>query len=385
MADSDADYFRSKAVTDRDAVDHFNREHENAYAGMPPVNVLLAGPTGAGKSTLVNAVLRRPVAKTGRGRPVTEDIEAWSVGGVPVTIYDTPGLELNERTTDAAKRIVKFVEKQLKKAPDEHPHVFWYCVHAQGNRFLDVEADFIKAVSRLLPSIVVLTQCLGSADEDAKEFSAVVRSLLDEHNAEVTSSSPIRTLALERKIGPHQYEPFGLRELVDTTYDLLPEAVKRAFSNAQGVDLELKRREGHKIVAQHSGIAAAIGAVPIPIPDAGPLLAVQGAMLARITVAMGVEFDEATRKFLIRGVLGGTTLAQIGRQAASMLLKAIPGLGAAINATVAAALTAALGEAYIALCIEYIRRQQAGQPMPQAEMLDLLLDEFKRNYKRKKG
>ena len=65
-----------------------------------------------------------------------------------------------------------------------------------------------------------------------------------------------------------------------------------AFSNAQGIDLDLKRREGHKVVVQHTTMAAGIGAVPIPIPDAGPLLAIQGTMLARITAAMGVEFDE---------------------------------------------------------------------------------------------
>jgi uncharacterized protein (DUF697 family) len=383
MADRKIEYFRSSEVAGRDPVEHFDREQKAAYEGMPPVNVLIAGPTGVGKSTLVNAVLRKPVAKTGRGRPVTEDIKAWSVDGVPITIFDTPGLELNEKTADAAKRIAKFVKKQLKKPPEEHPHVFWYCLHAQGNRFLDVEADFIKTVSGLLPTLVVLTQCLGPEDDDAKEFAGVVRSLLDEHAADVTASSPLLTLAAERRIGTQQYETFGLRAVVDETYEVLPEGVRRAFSNAQGVDLELKRREGHKIVAQHSGFAAAIGAVPIPIPDAGPLLAVQGTMLARITVAMGVEFDEATRNFLIKGVLGTGALVQIGRQAASMLLKLVPGVGSAINATVAAALTAALGEAYVALCVEYIRRQQAGKPMPDSEMLDLLLSEFKRSYKRK--
>ena len=216
-----------------------------------------------------------------------------------------------------------------------------------------------------------------------QDFARVVRQLLDGHDADVSKSSPLRSLALPRRVGTVAYEPFGLTDLVATTYDMLPEAVKRAFLNAQGVDLELKRREARKIVIQHTSTAAAIGAVPIPIPDAGPLLAVQGAMLARITVATGVEFDEATRNFLIRGVLGGTAIAQIGRQAASMLLKAVPGLGSVINASVAAAMTAALGEAYIALCIEYVHRQRSGKPMPETEMLEMLMNEFKRSYRRK--
>jgi uncharacterized protein (DUF697 family)/predicted GTPase len=378
-----SDYFRSPAVTDRDPVDHYDREHAAALAGMPPVNVLIAGPTGAGKSTLINSILRQPVAKTGKGRPVTRHITAWTVPGMPLTVYDTPGLELNEKISDVTKQAVKFVREQQKGPPAEHLHVFWYCSLSHSNRFLDAEAEFIEAVSALLgPSIVVLTQCLGPEDEEALEFRTVVRGLLDQHRARVTPSSPLLTLAQPRRVGGVTFEPFGLSELVAETYQLLPEAVRRAFSNAQGIDLELKRREARKVVVQHSGVAASIGAVPIPIPDAGPLLAVQGAMLARINVAMGVEFDDATRSFLVKGVLGTGAIVTIGRQAASMLLKAIPGLGSAINATVAAALTAALGEAYIALCIEYVRRQQAGKPMPGAEMLDLLMSEYKRNYRR---
>ena len=75
----------------------------------------------------------------------------------------------------------------------------------------------------------------------------------------------------------------------------------------------------------------------------------------------------------------------IGRQAASMILKFVPGLGAAVNAGVAAAFTAALGEAFVQLCAEILRREARGERMPDTEMFDFLLNAFKTVYKRKPG
>ena len=150
---------RSPAAT---PFEHFEREHEAAYRDMPPVNVLVAGPTGVGKSTLRE---RDPAASPSRGparagrSPRTSRPGASRASRSPSTTR--PGLELDERSGKAAKRVARFVKDQLAKPPAEHLHVFWYCVHAQGNRFQDAEADFIEAISQLLPSIVVLTQVLG--------------------------------------------------------------------------------------------------------------------------------------------------------------------------------------------------------------------------------
>ena len=159
--------------------------------------------------------------------------------------------------------------------------------------------------------------------------------------------------------------------------------MKRAFSNAQGIDLDLKRREGHKVVVQHTTMAAGIGAVPIPIPDAGPLLAIQGTMLARITAAMGVEFDESTRAFLIRGVLGSGTIVQVGRQASSMLLSSCPVSDRRSTRRSRARSPQRWARPTSRLCVEYLRRRRAGRAMPSAEMLEVLRRSSERRYRRK--
>ena len=41
---------------------------------MKHANIIIAGKSGVGKSTLINAVFREPMAQTGVGRPVTQPL-----------------------------------------------------------------------------------------------------------------------------------------------------------------------------------------------------------------------------------------------------------------------------------------------------------------------
>jgi hypothetical protein len=66
---------------------------------------------------------------------------------------------------------------------------------------------------------------------------------------------------------------------------------------------------------------------------------------------------------------------------AAGLLKVIPGVSV-VSAGVAAALTVALGEAHIQLCSEMLRRQGAGRPMLDTEMLAFLLDAYEKTFRR---
>ena len=56
------------------------------------VNVLIAGATGVGKSTLINAIFQGNFATTGQGLPVTPNTREIKKDDIPLSIFDTCGL-----------------------------------------------------------------------------------------------------------------------------------------------------------------------------------------------------------------------------------------------------------------------------------------------------
>ncbi len=58
---------------ENDFAELLKQKLEEALKQRGKVNIVIAGKTGVGKSTLVNAVFQGNLAETGDGRPVTQD------------------------------------------------------------------------------------------------------------------------------------------------------------------------------------------------------------------------------------------------------------------------------------------------------------------------
>jgi uncharacterized protein (DUF697 family)/GTP-binding protein EngB required for normal cell division len=366
---------RDKAAADPAA--YFNGEYERQVQQLGLANILISGQTGVGKSTLINSVFRARLAAEGIGKPVTMHVQRYQVERVPVTIYDTPGIELGQSKKEVIREYRKTIKDSLSRPLDEHVHIAWYCMSAETPRVQDYDVDVIKALAEKVPVLFVLTQCADDERAEALE-AAIAAENLPIHGP------PLRTLARGRSVGGHTILPKGLEELVERTHEILPEGVRRAFTNAQGVLIRLKVRHARAVVGAAGAAAGTVGAVPIPVSDAVVLMPIQVGMLAGITAIFGVDVTRGRIAELIRGLAktGGTEWA--GKALVQALLKVVPGTEL-INAAVATAITLALGEAHIQLCKELLNRQPSGKSITDADMLSFLLNAYQRAWRGGRG
>ena len=356
---------------DVDPSELFSRDRQREVERLGHANILIIGQTGVGKSTLINAVFRKRLAEEGTGRPVTKVVQRFEDPDVPVTLYDSKGVELGDSRNRVIRDFKRIISKSRKAAPEQHIHLLWYCMDAGQTRVQDYDVEIIRALADEVPVVLVFTQTID--DDRADALAQTVR----EADLPIEGGEPVRTLAQARRIGGQTLRPYGLEELVRVTNELLPEAVRRAFINAQGVVLDLKVDQSRIVVVGATAAAAAAAVAPIPASDAMVLKPIQLGMLAGITVIFGVELSNDQGKALLKSLIGQGRLEKAGKKLVKELAKHVPG-GNVVNATVAAALTGALGEAYIRLCTQMLRRQAAGRPMPDGEILEYLTDAYER-------
>lgn len=319
------------------------------------VNIIIADRTGVGKSTLINAIFQGDLATTGQGRPVTQDTREFKKEGVPLSIFDTRGLEMadyNKLISD----LKSFVSERARNLdPSQHIHVAWICIVEDLRRVEPAEIELVRMLTDYMPVIAVITK--ARADQ---QFRSKVQELLPL----VTNVVRVRAIKEEQDEG-YVLSPMGLCELVDLTMQVLPEGLQRAFTAAQKVDIDLKKRKSRLIMATAASTAATAAAVPIPFSDAIAIVPIQVGMIAGISATFGLSIDNSFISTILGSIVIGAGGTFAGRAIVSNLLKLIPGIGSApgmaIAATTAFSLTSAFGEAYIA-ALEMSFAQNNGEP-----------------------
>ena len=352
---------------------------EKELKDLKPVNILIIGKSGVGKSTLVNSLFREKIADTGIGKPVTKHLQKITRSDVPVTLYDTRGLELDPVIQAQVQGEIKKLIQDNKGTKGEI-HAAYYCIQATSSRIEDSEIKMIEAISKTVPVILVLTQAIG---EQSKEFHLV----LEEMNLPVVAVH--RVLAQPYVISDdYTVEPFGLTELIGRTFNLIPEDVRKAFINAQQVDIERKVESAKNWARRYIVTTFGIGFIPIPFSDASLLVPMQVALLGHITVIFGVSIDRATLLSIIAAVGGTGTATYVGRSVVSNAIKFIPGVGTVvggiISGTTASVVTRALALSYIQVLKVIATNELNGVETSTDKIVMLMEKQFKKYIRNNK-
>ncbi|MBT9444536.1 MAG: 50S ribosome-binding GTPase [Hyphomonadaceae bacterium] len=331
------------------------------------VNVLLAGNSGVGKSTVINAIFGDEVAQTGVGNPQTMSIVPYEPPERPLRIYDTRGFEIAKAEETVAAVRGKISELRSKVDPRDQIHIVWTCILEQSHRIEPVQQGLLRMLRDQqpnVPAIVLITQAFeGNAEMEAK-----VRELA------IPNNGVIPILATEKRIGPHLVPPRGVDELVETTLRLLPEAQKHAFIAAQTARWDLKERAVTNRINTAAVAAASSSLIPVPGGHSVALLSIQMGMLAWINSYLGITINDSGGKDVIKGLIGIVVAKAGGQTAFWMVLseatKLFPGLGtlgaAAVGGPIAAALTKTLGHVYLDTVKQYAK---SDLPLPPPDEL----------------
>ena len=337
------------------------------------VNIIVAGKTGVGKSSLINYIFGKEVAKVGDGQPVTQEIQEYDLENDNITLFDTKGIEAKdyEKTLDNIK---KYLELR-QDSPDENDdiHIAWLCISERGDRVEEADRELLKILSEAgIPVIGVFTK-----RESKRESNFVNKVVEDNLLPEAKAIVRVRSITEEVEIEDNLVElkPKGAEELLEETYKYMSEGRRNAIKKAQTAVLkdriEAMSKEADVLTNWYAAGAAAIGATPLPFADSIALAALQTKMVVDINTIYRVDAGTHTFTDIAAALITITGVAQIGKLAAG-LLKVIPVIGWTANAGVAAGITKGIGFGYS----EYLKNninKETGE-------IKLDLEDLKQNF-----
>ena len=350
------------------------------------LNILVIVKSGVGKSTLINTMFRGELAKTGLGRPITQEIRKIEKKDVPLVIYDTPGFELSSSQQKQVKEeIIELLEQGARsKDINDAIHCIWYCINVGANRTFDeTELQWLRTLTSenqkfKVPIFIVLTQAIP------KKKAQEMKHLIEKENLDIVKVVPVLAKDMEFD-DEYTAKPYGLDHLVDLMSEALPQELEKAFQNVQIANLDAKKKSARKAIATAVSASFTEGFTPIPFADAALLVPTQVSMIAAITIIYGFEANKRFLTAFMSATIGPLLATGLGRTLSANLLKLIPGAGSLggglISATTASLITTAMGEAYIRLMEMIIKGEIRKEDLETRAGKKQITQLFKKNLK----
>ena len=175
------DLFKAEKILSftNNSLKNFIKDSNKEVKTVEHLNIVVVGPSGVGKSTLINAILNsKNLTLEGFGKPTSQETNFFTSEEVPFfRLADSKGIEKNaECGVEVVLETIKnFIKSQLEtKDPDNFIHCIWYCW--TGSRLESSEIDLLNKLtqtytSETLPVIIVYTNAIDPNQiEEAKKY-----------------------------------------------------------------------------------------------------------------------------------------------------------------------------------------------------------------------
>lgn len=206
-----------------------------ASDNLPVANIMVAGITGVGKSTLLSSVFGDNYTEKTAIRHLNKWVDECSCMDVPLRLLETTGLEFEIRAEDVFLDIQKGITECFIGRESTTLHAIWFCLLGNYFRVPQYVFDFVRELYLTkVPLVIVLTQCVED-EEKTNEFESELKKCfatmgLDNIRIVQVLAEPVKYEGMTEPV-----LSFGLDMLVNLTLDVIPQNIKQSFLSAQKI------------------------------------------------------------------------------------------------------------------------------------------------------
>lgn len=308
------------------------------------LKIALFGQPGSGKSSLINKIVGKKVAKTGQGTDIT--VEAQVIEHNDLILVDLPGYGTS-----------KFEPNKWFEHFEPEQYDLFLCVFS--GKFHQADTNFFKQLKEKDRVCLFVRNKHDDIWEDDKDIKELEEEIIQDVEKQVGSSEKVYFVSCRRNT--------GLEALMDgITQSLDPAKRDKYARSAKAYTLEhlnKKKAACEAMVKKYAGLAAANGVNPVPGLDVGVDLSIMAKLFSAIRDTYGLSDEKINNLAPTLLPFGKKVLDYASKEGILILLKRfanksivthtgkyVPIVGQLIAAVAGFGMTLAAGNSYLNDC-----------------------------------